>query len=185
MIFLIRHATPKIDYSACDYRAAQVRLQEYNQTREIEESEIEQFLLSELFQEIKASNPVVYCSPVARAERTCQLLFSHIDRYVINPDLSEVGLRISPLPWVKLKVRTWFLLSRIAWLLRLSGEPEKVRHAVRRSQQLLPQLEQQENVALVSHGFLMHYLKKRLTKQQFRPRATFKQGCFTVECWDK
>lgn len=185
MIFLIRHATPKIDYTSCDYKTAQLRLQDYNQTKDIEESEIAKFLLTELFQKIKESNPVVYCSPVARAERTCQLLFGYIDDYIINSDLSEVGLNIFPLPLVKLKVRTWFLLSRIAWLLRLSSEPEKVKHAKCRAQRLLPQLEQEGNVAIVSHGYLMHYLKKRLVKNQFQSRAAFKHGCFTVEVWDK
>lgn len=185
MIILIRHATPRIDYTSCDYHTAQLRLQDYNQTKDIEESEIAKFLLTQLFQKIKKINPVVYCSPVGRAERTCQLLFSYVDDYIVNPELTEVGLKIFPLPLVKLNVRTWFLLSRVAWLLRLSGEQEKVRHAICRSQRLLPQLEQETNVAIVSHGYFIHYLKKQLKKKQFQLREVFRQGCFTVEVWGK
>ncbi|PHM70950.1 phosphoglycerate mutase family protein [Xenorhabdus kozodoii] len=185
MIVLIRHATPKIDYSSCNYQTAQQRLREYNQTQDVEEQEIETFLSSALFQEIKARRPVVYSSPVGRAERTCQLVFGHIDGYTIHSELREVGLEITPLPLLKMKIRTWFLLSRLAWLLRMNHAQEKIGHALQRSEALLPFLEQHDDVAIVSHGYLMHYLKKHLKKNRYHVKDRFKQGCFTAEIWEK
>lgn len=99
MIFLIRHATPKIDYTSCNYQAAPLRLQDYNRTKNIEEDEIFKFRLTALFHKIKENNPIVYCSPIASAEHTCQLLFSHVDNYIIDADLSEIGLKIPPCHW--------------------------------------------------------------------------------------
>lgn len=185
MIVLIRHATPKIDYSSCNYQTAKRRLQDYNLTEDIEENEINTFLSSSLFLKIKERDPIIYSSPVGRAVRTCQLLFKHADSYTIKPELREVGLEILFLPLLKIKVRTWFLLSRIAWLLGLSNEKEKVKHAVYRSEHLFPLLEFNDDVVIVSHGYLIHYLKKILKKKQYKISGSFKQGCFTAEIWEK
>lgn len=185
MIVFIRHATPKIDYSSCNYQAAKDRLQDYNQTEEVEESEIDAFHATTLYKKILERAPVIYCSPVSRAERTCQLLFKHDNNYLINSELREVGLEVFYLPLLKMKVRTWFLISRLAWLLRLSNEKEKVEHAVYRTKGLLPLLEQADDVVIVSHGYLIHYLKKHLRNKHYKVSDCFKQGCFTVEVWEK
>ncbi len=44
MIYLIRHATPLIDYKPCNAHSAKLLLDEYNQTSSIDEGEIAAFL---------------------------------------------------------------------------------------------------------------------------------------------
>jgi hypothetical protein len=44
VIYLIRHATPLIDYGRCGAASAKVLLDEYNQTSSIDEAEIADFL---------------------------------------------------------------------------------------------------------------------------------------------
>ncbi|MEI2266235.1 histidine phosphatase family protein [Erwinia sp. CGal63] len=185
MIVLVRHATPKIDYSRCCYRTARERLNDYDQTREVDEQEIQRFFASPVYQNIGNKELRVYSSPTGRAERTCQLLFHAVDDYVTEPNLKEVSLSIFPVPLLKMKVRSWFLLSRLAWLAGFSREKERARHAVQRAVDFFPVLEENENVAIVSHGYFMHYLKKELRKNRYRQGEIFREGCFTVEVWDK
>jgi hypothetical protein len=70
------------------------------------------------------------------------------------------------------------------WLLRISGEQEKSRHAVRRSQRLLPQRGGRQRGDCFA--WLFDALpEKTVDKKSLQLRKAFKQGCFTVEVWEK
>ncbi|MDE9460329.1 histidine phosphatase family protein [Xenorhabdus bovienii] len=185
MIILIRHATPKIDYSTCNSKLAQQRLLSYNETRDIDESEMDEFMASSLYQKIKDANPVVYSSPVGRAERTCQVLFQQPNNYFIKGELKEVDLEICHLPFIKMKVRSWFFFSRLVWILGIGKEKEKMKHAAIRANRVFKLLDENKNIVIVSHGYLIHYVKKELKKHHYNNIDKYKKGCFTVELYDK
>jgi broad specificity phosphatase PhoE len=183
MIVLIRHSTPIIDYSRCDNKVACDRLNEYNRTDNINISEIERFSSEALAEVIFNKEIIVYSSPIPRAEITCRKLFSNYD-YKLNDSLKEVELKIINLPFIKLKLKTWFLLSRLRWLAGIGSETETVRDAKRRANHVVNNI-LQDDVAIVSHGFFIHYLKKILCKKKYKVTNRYRCGCFTVEILNK
>ncbi len=185
MIILIRHATPLIDYTRCDYKTACARLVDYNETKNIDEKEIDNFKASLLYQKIKRSDPLIYCSPLARAERTCQILFhDQNNSFRTDEQLREVELDILPIPLVKMSVRSWFFISRLAWLFGISNVENKT-HAIGRAQYAYNLLKSDNNIAVISHGYLIYYIKNQLRKSKYKKIETYHEGCFSVEVYDK
>lgn len=179
MIALIRHATPMMDYSRCSVQEARHRLTEYNTTPHINSAEIEDLFDDPIYQDLCDNTQQVYCSPIARAEQTCKAIFGE-DNYVISDSLREVELAIYPLPLVKLTLKNWFLVSRVAWHLGVGAEHEKVVDARLRAKNLAENL-MANQMAIVSHGYLIHYVKSMLMRRHYKVRKTFRSGCLTVE----
>ena len=186
MIILVRHATPLIDYSPCRYRVAKQRLNDYQTTDEIALEEIAAFNQHPLAARLKSTDPLIYCSPMPRAQRTYQLLFGSSHNVYIWASLKEVVLTLLPLPWISLKVRSWFAVSRFAWLLGLTTQRETQYAAIHRARKVVELLKQQSdnNIALVSHGCFLHYVKQQLRQQRYRKVANFQQGCFHIEIYE-
>jgi broad specificity phosphatase PhoE len=186
MIILVRHATPLIDYSPCGYHLARQRLNAYQTTDEIALQEIAAFHQHPLAACLQGLDPLVYCSPMPGAQRTCLALFGSSQKVHIWASLKEVGLTLLPLPWISLKVRHWFVVSRIAWLLGLKTQRETQYAALHRARKVVALLKQQgdNNIALVSHGCFLHYIKQQLRQQHYRKVAHFQQGCFHVDMYE-
>lgn len=184
MIYLIRHATPLIDYKPCNARSAKLLLDEYNQTSSIDEAEIAAFLSqSGVSQELLASEASIISSPVNRAYATACRLFD-VGRIQQDARLREYDLRLSSIPVLKMGVRHWFALHRILWLLGISlgAASRKAEH--QRALGVADELYKSEagkTMIIVSHGMFLRTVRKTLQKRGMQARRVYRSGCFTVE----
>jgi broad specificity phosphatase PhoE len=186
VIYLIRHASPTVNYARCNAALAKVRLEEYNQTAKIDEHEIEGFLnRTELSQPLLAAEATVMSSPVNRAYATACRLFD-AGRIQRDNRLHEFDLRLSAVPWLKMGLRQWFALHRVAWLLGISLGAASRRSEYRRAVDVAEELyaasvDSCRTVVVVSHGMFLRTVRKTLQKQGLQARTIYRSGCFTVE----
>lgn len=186
MIYLIRHASPKVDYSRCDAAVAKVRLDEYNHTALIEEDEITGFLnRTPLSQPLLSAEATILSSPVNRAYATACRLFD-AQRVQRDSRLHEYDLRLSAIPWVTMGLRQWFALHRVAWLLGISLGAASRKDEYRRAAAVADELyaastEAGKTVVVVSHGMFLRSVRQRLQKQGMQAHTVYRSGCFTVE----
>jgi broad specificity phosphatase PhoE len=168
VIYLIRHATPLVDYKPCNARSAKLRLDEYNQTSSIDEAEAN-----------------IMSSPVNRAYATACRLFD-VARIQQDARLREFDLRLSNIPVVKMGLRHWFALHRILWLLGISlgAASRKAEH--QRALGVADELykiggEAGKATIIVSHGMFLRTVSKALQKRGMQAHRVYRSGCFTVE----
>ncbi|QGA50170.1 phosphoglycerate mutase family protein [Pseudomonas brassicacearum] len=186
MIYLIRHATPLIDYKPCNAHSAKLLLDEYNQTSSIDEDEIAAFLRQpDLSQVLLATEANIISSPVNRAYATACQLF---DATRIQQDvrLREYDLRLSSIPVLKMGLRRWFALHRILWLLGISMGAASLKAEHQRALGVADELykscgESGKTTIVVSHGMFLRTVRKTLQKRGLQARRVYRSGCFTVE----
>ena len=186
MIYLIRHATPLIDYKPCNARSAKTLLDEYNQTSSIDEAEITAFLSQlDVSQGLLASEASIISSPVNRAYATACRLFD-VARIQKDARLREYDLRLSSIPVLKMGLRHWFALHRILWLLGISlgAASRKAEHqrALSVADELYNRCGEPGKITIVvSHGMFLRTVRKTLQKRGMQARRVYRSGCFTVE----
>lgn len=186
MIYLIRHASPLIDYKRCGACSAKVLLDEYNQTSSINEDEIAGFLSqSDLSRPLLVAEANVISSPVNRAYATACRLFG-AGRIQQDTRLQEYDLRLSAIPFLRMGLRQWFALHRIFWLLGISlgAAPRKTEY--QRAEGVADELYKSfsktgETTIVISHGMFLRTVRKTLQKQGMQARTVYRSGCFTVE----
>lgn len=174
-IYLVRHATPCIDYTRCDCATAQKRLDEYNQTSYIQTEEIAPLPND-------TQNYAIYCSTSPRAKATATKLYPEQSIH-FSDDLIEFDLRIPQIPWIKLPMKQWVILARLIWLMGLLRHTRsRQQEQYRVKQQLQQILASNQNCVIIAHGLVNHYLKKLLIKQRKLTRQTIlKHGCFRID----
>ncbi|MBK5553020.1 MULTISPECIES: phosphoglycerate mutase family protein [unclassified Pseudomonas] len=186
MIYLIRHASPLVNYERCNSASAKVLLDEYNQTSRIDEDEITGFLNQpDLSQPLLASEASVFSSPVNRAYATACRLFE-VARIQQDSRLQEYDLRLSAIPFLKMGLRQWFALHRILWLLGVSlgavSRKAEYLRAVGVAEELYKSsAEAGKTMIVISHGMFLRTVRKTLQKQGMQARTIYRSGCFTVE----
>ncbi|MBN6064575.1 histidine phosphatase family protein [Aggregatibacter actinomycetemcomitans] len=177
-IVLIRHVTPLVDGSKCNATVAQNRLVEYNETESLALDEINSFKQSTSYQNILTIQKI-FVSPLIRAQKTANALFPDHELITLE-ELKEFDLKITNMPKIKLTLNSWFMLSRILWLLGLNKTQKKIGEEKKRVKKLIPTLLKQD-CCIVSHGFIQHEIKNYLKKNQFVKSFHQKNGCFSVE----
>ncbi|AEW77495.1 histidine phosphatase family protein [Aggregatibacter actinomycetemcomitans] len=177
-IVLIRHVTPLVDGSKCNATVAQNRLVEYNETERLALDEINSFKQSTAYQEM-LTIPKIFVSPMIRAQKTANALFPSNELITLE-DLKEFDLKITNMPKIKLTLNSWFILSRILWLLGLNKTQKNIGEEKKRVKKLMPTLLKQD-CCIVSHGFIQHEIKNYLKKNEFVKLFHQKNGCFSVE----
>lgn len=184
MIYLVRHCTPQIDYSRCNYREAVKRLREYDSTPKIDRSEIE--ALSEEVGHIrKIPKLQILSSTRPRSIKTAKALFrDKIYSIDSKEEFVEFDLRIVKLPLIKLGFRKWLLLSRFLWFIGFTGGAESCAEEIARAKNCALTLIEAEkkmgNVILVSHGLLNCYIEKELTRNRYDRVYKKNSGNFTI-----
>lgn len=186
MLILLRHATPLIDYGRCNYQTFTRRHEAYDTTSDIDTNEINDFLQSRLYRCLKKQLAErdfrCYCSPLPRAKATYQQIFPEMQhRAATEDELREAALNTFAIPLLRLKVRTWFFLFRVFSLLH-RHEAVLLRQ---RCASVYQRLIAEQNTLLMSHGVLLFFLKKQLRQAGYRPLDAYRNGCLTVEIWDK
>ena len=169
MIILFRHAKPIIDYSSCNYDGAINRLNDYNSTLELKFDD-----LGSLSDDLKAialqNNPViVYSSELPRAVATADYIFNPLGIAVnIHSIFSEFDLNIFKISKMKLTVRAWFFISRIAWFLGIKNKAKSFPHEIHRSKMaaviLQKHYDENTTVILVGHGLMNRFIARHLQK---------------------
>jgi broad specificity phosphatase PhoE len=169
MIILFRHAKPIIDYGSCDYRRAIDRLKDYNSTFDLKFNDLDS-LRDELKAIVLQNNPVVvYSSGLPRAIATADYIFNPLDlKTNKNFIFSEFDLNLVKLPMVKLRVQSWFFISRITWFMGIRNKAKSLLHEIHRSKTAAKILERDHHenitVILVGHAlmnrFIASYFKK-------------------------
>lgn len=186
MIYLIRHASPLVNYKRCGAVSAKLLLDVYNQTSAIDEDEITGFLSQpDLSRPLLASEANVISSPVNRAYATACRLFEAA-RIQQDSRLQEYDLRLSAIPFLRMGLRQWFALHRILWLLGVSlgAVPRKKEYlrAVGVAEELYKSSsETGKTTIVISHGMFLRTVRKTLQKQGMQARTVYRSGCFTVE----
>jgi broad specificity phosphatase PhoE len=186
VIYLIRHATPLIDYGRCGAVSAKVRLDEYNQTSSIDEAEIAEFLSrAELSGPLMTPGLNIISSPINRAYATACRLF---DAGHIRQDnrLREFDLRLGRVPLLKMGLRQWFALHRVLWLMGISLGAASRRSEHLRAVRVADELytvctTTAETTVVVSHGMFLRTVRKTLQGKGMQLRTVYRSGCFTVE----
>ncbi|WP_192814248.1 histidine phosphatase family protein [Pseudomonas fluorescens] len=186
VIYLIRHATPLIDYGRCGAVSAKVLLDEYNQTSSIDEAEIADFLSrAQLSGPLMMPGLNIISSPINRAYATACRLF---DAGRIRQDhrLKEFDLRLGRVPLLKMGLRQWFALHRVLWLMGISLGAASRRSEHLRAVEVADELYTActttgETTVVVSHGMFLRTVRKTLQRQGMQFRTVYRSGCFTVE----
>lgn len=182
MLFVIRHATPVMDYSDCKFEEALERQDDYNTVTSVSLKEINAFKKSDTFDYIEKLNPKVYTSPLKRAILTSDALF---DSSSIVNDLVEIDMDLVNIPYVKLKVKTWFFISRVVWLLGFNNPKEKPSDVNERITRLIKYIQPNKDTVLVTHGGVMFYLKRHpYIIRNFKLMHTETYGTLTVEVYE-
>jgi broad specificity phosphatase PhoE len=182
MILLIRHCTPKVDYSRCDYTEAIKRMNQYNTTKDVALNEIESF--GQYLTDLKKEQDLkIFSSSRARSLITAQEIFGGKFDIDVQDIFVEFDLKILPIPFIKLRFKTWLLISRIMWFFGLlktskSFAQEKLRAI--ECAEILHQKAQNGKVVLVSHGLLNIFIEKHLITKHYARVNKMKNNCFTI-----
>jgi len=163
-VILIRHGEPILDKHSARSRK---KMKQY--VYDYDTAHVKPFQHSPVsFNESKLDT--VYSSPIVRASDTAHKLFR--DHFVIVEDsiFREFEREVFPLPFFRLRPKTWGVISRIPWILGLqSRNIEGFRNAKQRAksdvQFLIAKANQNGRAVLVAHGFLNRYVSKFLQEE--------------------
>lgn len=192
MIILIRHATPLVNYGKCNYITAKERLIHYNTTTDIKREEINIFLKSDFFKKksLFKKKYIGLVSSLPRANETGKTIFNHYNyEYKISNLFREFELSLIKIPCFKLKLKTWFLVSRILWFLGINNGVESFRKSKSRVNKIVLLLnehhENSNSPILVAHGLLNKFIEKKIIKDSWKIVFKQKTGCFEYTIYDK
>jgi broad specificity phosphatase PhoE len=186
MIVLIRHCHPEIDYSRCGYIEAISRVQQYNTTKNVNLKELE--LYAESLETLtKEKNLKVFSSSLSRSLITARAIFGSKFDIDVKDLFVEFDLKILPIPLVKLKFKTWLLISRIIWffgLLKTSRSFAQERLRAKQCAEILHNNTQgntsNQKVVLVSHGLLNAFIERYLKTKGYTRVEKMKNTCFSI-----
>jgi broad specificity phosphatase PhoE len=111
--------------------------------------------------------PFVVCSHLKRSLESARALgFSDVD--VADKLFSETAIPHFASGAIPLPVSVWILVLRLMWLLGFSRNGESLSNARRRANQAAARLvelaEEHQDVLLVGHGLMNHFIAKELRK---------------------
>ncbi|MDH2924891.1 hypothetical protein EV693_102112 [Nicoletella semolina] len=181
-ILMVRHATPNIDYGKCGYKEAISRLIDYDLVKKIMINEINIELIRRNIEFNKKLD--ILCSSKSRAILTCRQILKMLDvdhEPFITNDLDEIEMKIMRIPFIKMNLTSWFLISRIKWLC-LFYMKNKV-EIYNKCGNIISSILEKDNAIIVSHGMLLFFLKKVLEDKKYKKIDIYKKGCFTIEVW--
>jgi len=109
-----------------------------------------------------------YSSDLPRAVKTAQKMYSN--QIIETKALREIVICPPTNRNLKLPVLLWLMLGRIAWMLSHKSQVESKLMFEERVKYILKEiiLKDDKDVLIVSHGFLMMFLRKELLKRGFK-----------------
>ena len=163
-IGLIRHA--KVIYSEAFFSSGKL----FDEARKL--YDISPVKVIEL--KIKTEDfPVCYVSTHVRAVETAKMIYDKI--FITTSDLIEVPNAALYLKKANLPSILRSIIGRIAWYFNLKKMPETKNQGMERADKFIDRIlsETNQNILLVTHGFFMHCLKKKLHKDGFKGHLPF------------
>lgn len=110
---------------------------------------------------------VVVCSHLARSIESAKAL-GFLEVHVTDPLFCETAIPHFGSGSARLPVSAWLVVLRFMWLFGFSRNSESLIAARRRARQAAKRLielaERHQNVVLVGHGFINHFIAKELRK---------------------
>ena len=126
-----------------------------------------------------------YASTMSRAITTAEAIFKgeilkydHIREVDVGPIFNTKR---------KFPVMVWDVLGRIGWLLNHKSQPEKRRDTRNKVKEFVDMIikEEEENILVVCHGFLMISLQRELKRRGFKGKHTTKAENGTLYLYEK
>lgn len=107
-----------------------------------------------------------YCSDLSRTIETAQ----HIYKGDITKSELIREVPISPVFYSKIKLPYifWLLAGRVAWLCSQQSQPETKNQTKDRVKRFISSILEEDNVLIVTHGFLMLQIKEQMINMGFR-----------------
>lgn len=177
-IVLMRHATPNVNGKKCFYRQAEEGLIQYNLTDNILLNESDAFLKTKEYEELLKIEHI-FVSPLKRATKTAEYIFPQ-KNYTVLDSLQEFNLSIFKIPFIKLTLKNWLVLSRVLWLLGINKTTYNLSEEIKRVKSTFREI-LKDNSIIVAHGFVLREIRKSLKKHKFQRTFFYKKGCFQVE----
>ena len=110
----------------------------------------------------------IYISTLDRTLQTARKIFGEMD-FKRTPDINEVPLRSAFDTKIKMPLWVWNILGRLQWLTRSKRQSEDEMQTTMRAERFVALIiSQNEDCAVVTHGFFMHSLIKALEKKGFK-----------------
>jgi broad specificity phosphatase PhoE len=182
MIILIRHCSPRVNFSRCNHKQASERLEQYNTTNDIRLEEIEPFK-EKIHHYCSQKNLQVFSSNLPRAVNTAKACFGEIKGTNIKDLFIEFDLEILPVPFLKFKFVTWLVIARIFWLLGITNFARNFsseRARAKECAEFLLNKAQTGPVALVAHQALNFFIERYLSKKGYKRISKVSNNCFSI-----
>ncbi len=124
----------------------------------------------------------VFTSGRPRAHESAALLAPHAE-LIIDPTFAEAPLASPPIPWLRMRVASWAVVSRLLWHLGFHPGIENYNQsharAVRAADLLISRVTEGGAVALVAHGYF-----NAMIGRQLRRRGFIRTGSHRVQYWN-
>ena len=124
----------------------------------------------------------VFASDRARSHQSARLLAAE-KPFAIDPLFAEAPLASPPVPWLKLSVPSWAVISRLLWHAGFAPGIENAAAARQRARKAADMLVARAagvgSVALVAHGYFNFMLGRELKKRGFT-----RQGSHRARYWN-
>lgn len=121
----------------------------------------------------------IYISSLDRTMQTAKKIFGD-EEFKITSTLNEVSLRSCFDTTIRLPLWFWNILGRLQWFTGSKRQPEGRNQTVNRADQFVNMIiNQNEDCAIVTHGFFMHTLIRMMKKEGFKAdnnRVSYRNG---------
>ncbi|MBO4457141.1 MAG: histidine phosphatase family protein [Butyrivibrio sp.] len=121
----------------------------------------------------------IYISALDRTLQTAKRMFGDVD-FKITSKLNEVPLRSGFDTSVRMPLWFWIAMGRIQWLTGNKRQPENRNQTAKRAGQFINMIiNHNDDCTIVTHGFFMHTLIKKMKKAGFKAdknRVSYRNG---------
>jgi broad specificity phosphatase PhoE len=120
----------------------------------------------------------IYTSTLDRTLQTAEKIFGD-DDFERTSALNEVPLRSAFDTGIRMPLWFWNVLGRLQWFTGCKRQPEIRKQTINRAKQFVDSIIDNDDYAIVTHGFFMHTLIKMMKKEGFmadKNRVGYRNG---------
>jgi len=167
-IYLIRHAKPAVpELKSGTYEEIVTYYDLYDKV------DVVPFDKNIILERISEPLPeFVFTSRLPRAVQTAEQTFGDRMKYENRKIFNEFGRTVLKFKRITMRKGAWSTLSRLTWAMGFSGDTESFKEARYRAgvcAGVLSEVSGQQDVTiLVGHGFMNHFIKKKLKKMGWK-----------------
>jgi hypothetical protein len=136
---------------------------------------------------LKGTWDICYASSMKRARITASLLYK--GKIIATDSLREVPVKAVFCTRLPLPIMGWFVLARLAWLLRCKSQPEGISQSRTRARTFLQAVTETNpphtSILMVSHGFFMLNFQRVLKEHGFKGGPIMRPGHARLYVYEK